>query len=108
MSYAESYSESLAESRTLSHEVNGTSPQNRCRGFRGVSENIFKTQDDGRRPSSIAREAVEWWMDSPGHRQNILSDAVSVDGVGVWISGNHIYITQDFARGRGVLGWLRV
>jgi len=44
----------------------------------------------------IAREAVDGWMHSPGHRRNILEKAYSNTGVGVAISAEHIYLTQLF------------
>lgn len=103
VSTALSHSRTIAQSGDFSHNAGGSTPQGRCSGFRGVSENIFKTQDNGRPPSSIAGEAVKNWMNSAGHRQNILRKRSSLDGVGVWISGNQVYITHNFAHGRGTI-----
>ena len=44
----------------------------------------------------IAREVVSGWMDSPGHRQNILDNTYSNMGVGVGFNGQEYYITQNF------------
>lgn len=45
----------------------------------------------------IAREAVEGWMNSPGHRSNILNRAYDREGIGVAISSDEkVLITQDF------------
>ena len=44
----------------------------------------------------VARQAVDGWMNSPGHRRNILDSAYGESGVGVAVSSNDIYITQLF------------
>lgn len=105
--YAESHSRTMAKTGDFSHNAGGSTPQSRCRGFRGVSENIYKTQDNGRSPSSIAGEAVKSWMSSQGHRKNILRGSSSIDGVGVWISSNQVHITHNFARRRGAFAAVR-
>jgi len=76
----------------------------------GIAENIYQnwlyssityygeaatynwyTQDE------IAISTVAGWMDSPGHRQNILDSSYSKEGIGVAIStDNKVLITQDF------------
>ncbi|MFO7872337.1 MAG: CAP domain-containing protein [Candidatus Undinarchaeales archaeon] len=51
----------------------------------------WKTQEE------IAYEAVEGWMNSEGHRENILSTKVFKEGIGVAISQNGaVYTTQNF------------
>ncbi len=44
----------------------------------------------------IARSTVEGWMESPGHRRNILTRAFRSEGIGVAIRNGKVYITQDF------------
>jgi len=44
----------------------------------------------------IASEAVDGWMDSEGHKENILTKYYKNEGIGVAVSGNKVYITQDF------------
>jgi len=45
----------------------------------------------------VARTTVEGWMESPGHRKNILTPHWRREGIGVAISGdNRILITQNF------------
>tara|TARA_B110000438_G_scaffold283927_1_gene312465 strand:+ start:318 stop:905 length:588 start_codon:yes stop_codon:yes gene_type:complete len=44
----------------------------------------------------IATETVDGWMNSPGHRSNILTTHFLSEGIGVSISGNEIYVTQNF------------
>ena len=45
----------------------------------------------------IVISSVEGWMDSPGHRSNILTEAWKEEGIGVYIAVNgDILITQNF------------
>lgn len=46
-------------------------------------------------PEQIVAIIVQGWMQSPGHRKNILSPQYDRQGIGVAISGNAIYITED-------------
>jgi uncharacterized protein YkwD len=46
---------------------------------------------------SLADTAVEGWMESPGHRENILTP-FSREGIGVWVDDDgEVYITQNFS-----------
>ncbi len=80
--------------------------------YNGISENLFQ----GNRYSAyysnaegviasynwsttdeIAETAVSGWMNSPGHRQNILTPRYQLEGIGVaFSSDNKIYITENF------------
>jgi len=48
----------------------------------------------------LAREAVDGWFQSEGHRTTMLDDSFSTTGVGVAVSGGRyryaVYLTQDF------------
>lgn len=45
----------------------------------------------------IARRTVNGWMESPGHRENLLTPHWRRQGIGVEIGpGNQVYITQNF------------
>jgi uncharacterized protein YkwD len=44
----------------------------------------------------LATETVNGWMNSPGHRINILTPHFQSEGIGVSISGNQVYLTQNF------------
>ena len=45
----------------------------------------------------LAKEIVDGWMESPGHRKNILTGAYDKIGVGVSISDSEkVYATQNF------------
>ncbi len=44
----------------------------------------------------IARSTVKGWMQSPGHRRNILTRAFRSEGIGIAVKNGKVYITQDF------------
>ena len=44
----------------------------------------------------IATTTVDGWMNSPGHRVNILTPYFQSEGIGVAFSGNKVYLTQNF------------
>jgi uncharacterized protein YkwD len=94
---AQSYSEVLAGSDCFAHTC-GPVPEmaNRVEGagygdWQAIGENIaagYATPDD----------VVEGWMNSPGHRKNILSPSFSEIGIGL-VTGRGAYgtyWTQDF------------
>ena len=76
----------------------------------GIAENIFQnnlytsvTDTNGvysyawSTPEEIAQSTVTGWMNSPGHRQNILTSTFGSEGLGVVVaSDDKVYITEDF------------
>lgn len=96
-SQAESYAHSMARAGKIGHRVDGTSPQRRYPG-RGICENAWMTDNINRHPTTIGENAVNWWMNSNGHRQNILRSSSSYHGVGVWIADGNAYVAHAFAR----------
>lgn len=46
----------------------------------------------------VAAAFVKQWMNSEGHRANILNGAYNRTGVGIAVSGDRIYATQDFGQ----------
>ena len=48
--------------------------------------------------NELANQFMTNWMNSPGHRANILSNNFSSIGVGVYKTGNTVYATQEFYR----------
>ena len=76
----------------------------------GIGENIFQNNlyngvtyyngvpvYDWNSQSEIASSTVIGWMNSPGHRQNILDSSYDKEGIGIAISSDDkVYITQDF------------
>jgi uncharacterized protein YkwD len=78
----------------------GLSPKDRV-GKRGlaftlVAENIYSTSDGTRDPAKLASTAVTGWMNTTGHRRNILNPSLTQLGVGVAISERQILATQLF------------
>jgi uncharacterized protein YkwD len=77
----------------------------------GIAENIFqnnlyssatyysngKTVYDWSSQEEIAQTTVGGWMNSTGHRENILTPSFDREGIGVAIApDNKVYITEDF------------
>ena len=46
---------------------------------------------------SFATSCIKWWMESEGHRANILNPNYTVIAVGVAITANGMYAVQEFA-----------
>jgi len=113
-SIAKLHSEDMASSGYFSHETpEGLDPTDRagkadyvCRYqignliYSGIGENIHMVTGSSiaflSSPESIAEMAVSGWMDSPGHRKNILTSNFSNEGIGVSISTFTIHVTQNF------------
>ncbi|MER6046069.1 CAP domain-containing protein [Streptomyces sp. NPDC001793] len=94
---AQGHSDDMAARNYYAHETpEGVDPGTRMTnaGFHWQSwgENIFKSPQD---PAT----AVDGWMKSPGHRANILNCSYKSTGVGVNLSPNGPWWTQDFATG---------
>ncbi len=80
--------------------------------YNGISENLYQgnrydsyysnaggiiTSYNWSSVDDIAERAVTGWMNSPGHRQNILTTRYQLEGIGVsFSSDNKIYITENF------------
>ncbi|MUL39254.1 CAP domain-containing protein [Gloeocapsopsis dulcis] len=96
---ARQYSQRMAQENFFSHTgPDGDTPAQRVRDggiiYLMVGENLFR----GTNISDPVSAAVQGWMDSPGHRKNILRSVFAETGVGVWREGNQYYITQMFLR----------
>jgi uncharacterized protein YkwD len=100
---AEQYAHEMAKRGRVGHSVDGSNPQDRGTGFVGVSENCAGGFGSRRSTGSIAEEAVGRWMQSRGHRQNILRKRSKIDGVGCWIRHGDVYLVHMFARRRSLL-----
>jgi uncharacterized protein YkwD len=113
--FAEQHSQNMGEFDFYSHGgPNGTSPLQRmedlaeeCNG--PGSENIHRAplRTDVRiydsteivniyNESQIAEYAVQGWMNSPGHRENMLDERWSQVGVGVSVDDDTVYMTIVF------------
>ena len=69
----------------------------------GIAENIHIELSDGwgsPNTKAIAANAVRRWVESPGHRQNLMDGKFSITGVGAsfgtWKNGKAVFLTQVF------------
>ena len=134
---ARSHSENMARLGVLSHDIGGSDPTDRamasgynCRAYSGdgsytygLSENVaeyprvtqwmgqggsYHPVDYSHDAEDMARELVQGWMSSPGHRENILERDSRKIGVGVAIQespeygyiSETAYATQNFSECR--------
>ena len=100
---AEARSRAMAEGAAFSHDdANGRfiaadMVEARFGPYGAIGENILKLGSTRRLDArAFAREAVEGWMQSPGHRKNILDPEYRQSGVGVALIGGTAYATQIF------------
>lgn len=111
---ARKHSHDMATRDYVGHESpNGVTPTDRLSavgcGFGG--ENVAQSwisepvRMDGEtvvveNESELANHLVRGWMNSPGHRENVLRDSFEYSGVGVIIDKeNRVYATQNFCGG---------
>lgn len=106
---ARGHSEDMAARGYFSHETpEGDDIGDRYPGScRSIGENIAQTHWDEnvQTDSGVERieteaelgEAVaEQWMNSPGHRRNLLREGWDSEGIGVALRGSEVYVTQGF------------
>jgi len=97
---AKDHSKDMAENNYFSH----TNQQGLEAGDRydrhgvdcAAGENIFRYSATWIGPEELAKTAVDAWMDSPGHRENILRSRFDREGIGVVYGDEWVYVTQDF------------
>lgn len=97
------HSRHMAIHDKFDHEsVDGDRAQDRYEAYghdtSSVGENIaFRQPHASASPSEIARSVVDGWMDSTGHRENILRDRFEEEGIGVYMLPDRtVYVTQNF------------
>ncbi|RLM32881.1 CAP domain-containing protein [Haloarcula sp. Atlit-120R] len=99
----------LQHSRDMAHQQyfdhtspNGATTKDRYRQFghdiRKCGENIALTYPTPMTPvDEVAGSVVDDWMESPGHRENILREQFDREGIGVYLTQDGaIYTTQNF------------
>jgi uncharacterized protein YkwD len=96
---ARDYSRRMAEEDFFSHtSPSGDTMVQRVKSagifYFLLGENLFTCTN---LPQPVAA-SVQGWMDSPGHRKNILQPEYRETGIGIWRSGNTYYFTQLFLR----------
>lgn len=99
---ARNHSKDMASSNFFSHTgSNGSSPFDRMSAagfsYSYAAENIYA----GSGSNNSASAAVSGWMNSAGHRENILNPVYTYAGVGYWCNPNSTYsayFTLDLAK----------
>ncbi len=62
-----------------------------------IAENIaYSSFDEGKSYYEIAKILIDMWMNSKGHRENILSEKALQGACGVFINGDLIYGVQNY------------
>lgn len=93
---AEQHSRNMARTGTVDHHLNGSGPSDRAPSrFSRIAENCAQTY--GRDPGKVAHKLRDQWMNSKGHRDNLLNSKMKYDGVGIWVDGNTVYATHLLA-----------
>lgn len=102
LAVARAHSQDMATDDYFSHNSpEGIDPFERAASagitYTRYAENIAWTSGrSGRTDQQIAQEIVQGWMNSEGHRNNILNASFEEHGLGVAESSNGIYFTQNF------------
>ena len=99
----------MGDTGIFSHVIDGKGPEDRLRdhgvAFTSWGENISNDwcQSNGKPAWNVdgfAQDSVNRWMNSPGHRQNILNASFNLTGVGIAARARdnrgYIYTTQVF------------
>jgi uncharacterized protein YkwD len=96
---ASQYSEQMAEEKFFSHyDRKGNSVSERAKKLKItnwtlIGENLFTC----RGYSKFTRFAFDSWLDSPGHRKNILEEEFTHTGIGIAKTRDgRVYVTQVF------------
>ncbi len=110
---AQAHSAAMLANRKLDHKLAGKNANDRAQsaGYNchralgggrytfGLSENISMHEGAWHfTPEPMARDMVDGWMDSPGHRANIMNPMNERIGVGVAQEGGLWYATQNFSQ----------
>lgn len=92
--YASEYSQRMAQNDFFAHEPPSGPPKKQAL-CSPSGENLQIYPDTKGNESEIAEEIVSEWMESDGHRKNILYPQWHSEGIGVHVDGK-IIVTQRF------------
>ncbi|HMO27065.1 MAG TPA: CAP domain-containing protein, partial [Tepidisphaeraceae bacterium] len=113
-SAAQSFAEFMARTHEYSHTADGRQPAERATAARYehaiIAENIaFHFSSRGFETDALAKQMTQGWIDSPGHRKNMLDPDVTEIGVGVARSENGVYYgVQLFGRPKSMQITIRI
>jgi len=116
---AREHSQDMADQQFFSHtNLNGEDPTGRAERhgypttrtvgstiWMGIGENIGKMPTGNvegmgyiaSTPEAVGKAQVQSWMESPGHRENILNPNYVKIGIGTGFDGEYYFSTQDFS-----------
>jgi uncharacterized protein YkwD len=99
---ARNHSRDMLRRRYFDHRTpEGLGPADRLTragiSFRRCEENIFSITGGPTAADKLAAEVVDGWMNSRGHRRNMLDADVRRVGVGAAATGRTVVVTQLFA-----------
>lgn len=104
-SIARAHSADMLDKNYFSHEdPNGCSSS--CRAdnadyrWTAIGENIYMTTGYKLSSAAEAEMIVNGWMNSSGHRANILGTKFTHTGVGIAVKGDKVYITAMYSKPR--------
>ena len=102
LTYSTNKSKDMAKNNYFGHyDLKGKYTYNYMREngvkFSLWAENLI-TANNTNNVSSIAKDMVNRWMKSSGHKSNILNKSATKSAVGIYISNNAIYGTQIFLK----------
>ena len=96
------HSENMAKQEKMAHQLDGKGVGDRTTAgnydYRIVRENLGAAEGDEDTPAPTPKEIHDKWMESKGHRANLLDDRVTEVGIAIVVSkkGTYYY-TQVFA-----------
>ena len=101
--YARIKSQDMGDNNYFSHtDLNGNYITAKMKAdgvsYNSWGENIAYLGGYGTDPTVLANQFMTNWMNSSGHRKNILSTDFTSIGVGVYQIGDKVYATQEFYR----------
>jgi uncharacterized protein YkwD len=99
---AQGLADHMARTGQFSHNADGRTPAQRAEAqqysWRFIAENIAFRSDAYAETDETARLLMEQWLNSPGHRQNLLSPQPTQCGMGYSVATNGaVYAVQVFA-----------
>lgn len=93
---ARAHSANMAKQMKMTHELDGKTPFDRLKdvgySYRRASENV--AHGDG----ATIEDLFQGWMNSEGHKKNILDPNVVEIGIGLSKTGRESYATQVFGK----------
>lgn len=105
------HSQNMARTGIFSHVIDGKGPADRLKdenvSFTAYGENIYYNwcQSNGKPAYAVdgfPQKAVSAWMNSSGHRANILNPDFTHTGIGIWAiprdNKGYMYTTQVFIK----------